>query len=83
MEDVTRTIARILDGLRPQATAARGRPLQLFVGSYEEVLTAGEAASVLASGGTAKYGSGTYGVSTYGGLTLYGTTRYGTRIYGT
>jgi hypothetical protein len=66
MEDVTRTIARILDGLRPTASDVRGRPLQQFIAGDERAYLRNEAATVtVATATTATYDVDKYGRALY------------------
>lgn len=66
MEDISRTIARIIDGLRPAAKDVRGRPLQQFVAGDEALyLRTDTATTATRARGTDFYGSRKYGVCQY------------------
>jgi len=65
-EDISRVIARIIDGLRPPAQDTRGRPLQQFVAGDEAVYLRNDTATVTVAADTVpkydvtKYGRGIY-----------------------
>jgi hypothetical protein len=65
-EDISRVIARIIDGLRPPAQDTRGRPLQQFVAGDEAVYLRNDTATVVVAADTVpkydvtKYGRGIY-----------------------
>ena len=65
-EDISRVIARIIDGLRPAAQDTRGRPLQQFVAGDEAVYLRDDTVTVVVAADTVpkydvtKYGRGIY-----------------------
>ncbi len=61
-DDITRVIARILDGIRPAASDVRGRPLQQFIAGDHQVYLRSEAVTVTVATATTP----TYDVSKYG-----------------
>jgi hypothetical protein len=65
-DDLARVIARILDGLRPAATTARGRTLQLFGGAIEVTTVSDAVASSTSAVGSPRYGVAKYGQCIYG-----------------
>ena len=66
MEDITRTIARIIDGIRAPASDVRGRPLQQFIAGDHRVYLRNEAVTVTVATDTAP---------------LYDVAKYGRAIY--
>jgi hypothetical protein len=66
VEDITRTIARIIDGIRAPASDVRGRPLQQFIAGDHRVYLRDESVTVTVAASTtpvydvAKYGRAIY-----------------------
>ena len=65
-DDIARVIARILDGLRPTPQAVRGRTLQTFTGSIEQVSVADTVTTATSAVGSPRYGVARYGLVIYG-----------------
>lgn len=65
-DDITRVIARMIDGLRPSSSDVRGRPLQQFIAADQRVYMRSEAVTVTVEAPTTprynvtKYGRGIY-----------------------
>ena len=65
-DDITRVIARMIDGLRPASSDVRGRPLQQFIAADQRVYMRSEAVTVTVEAATTpkydvtKYGRGIY-----------------------
>ena len=65
-EDITRVMARIIDGLRPASSDVRGRPLQQFIAGDQIIYLRSETATVTVEASTTptydvtKYGCGIY-----------------------
>ena len=65
-DDITRVIARMIDGLRPASSDVRGRPLQQFIAADQRIYMRSEAVTVTVEAPTTpkydvtKYGRGIY-----------------------
>tara|TARA_R110000868_G_scaffold318982_1_gene579724 strand:- start:3440 stop:3646 length:207 start_codon:yes stop_codon:yes gene_type:complete len=65
-DDITRVIARMIDGLRPASSDVRGRPLQQFIAADQRIYLRSEAVTVTVEAPTTpkydvtKYGRGIY-----------------------
>lgn len=65
-DDISRVIARIIDGLRPASSDTRGRPLQTFIAGDQVLYLRNDIATVIVAADTTpiydvtKYGRGIY-----------------------
>jgi hypothetical protein len=65
-DDITRVIARILDGIKPASSDVRGRALQQFIAGDEIVYLRNESVTVtVGTATTPKYDVAKYGRAIY------------------